>query len=126
MKNQPTLGTMIIGCIIFLGVLAAWLYAESRDIDTSALLAFAVPVVSALFLSGAVQRGAEAAERAANQTNGALDGRIQAAVSAALANRDAARTRQARGDIAADTPSAAVTEQTFATAGYPRPEGDQA
>ena len=124
MKNQPTLGMMVIGCIIFLGVLAAWLYAESRNIDTSALLAFAVPVVSALFLAGTVQRGAEAAERAANQTNGALDGRIQAAVSAALANRDAARTRQARGDIATGDPSAAVTEQTLILPGYTQPEGD--
>lgn len=126
MKNQPTLGMMIIGCIIFVSTLATWVYAESIGIPTGALFAIAGPVIGALFLVGPISTAAKSAEQAAQQTNGVMEERMIAAASKALAIRDAARTRQARGDIAADTPSAAVTEQTFATAGYPRPESDQA
>ena len=111
---RPTPGMMIIGTVIFVATLAAWLYAETHDVDTSALLAFAVPVVGALFLSSGISAARSAAEQSANQTNGSMDakiraamgsalsehdGALEAAVSAALAKRDAARTRQALGDI---------------------------
>jgi len=89
----------ILGTVIFVCVLAAWLVAKDRGIDTGELLSFAVPVVSALFLVGPITKAAESATQAASQTNGQLEPRIQAAVAKALAARDAARTRQAVGDV---------------------------
>ena len=100
--NRPTLAMMIIGAVIFVAVIGAWLVAEFNHIGTGALLAFAVPVVAGLFVGQQLGATRDAAQQAANQTNGILDGRIEAAVSTALAKRDAARTRQAVGDISED------------------------
>lgn len=94
--NRPTIAMLIIGTIVFVAVLACWLLAEFNHIGTGALLAFAVPVVSALFLANNLTRTASAAQQAASQTNGMLDARVKAAVTAALSDRDAARTWQAQ------------------------------
>lgn len=92
---------MAFGTIIFVATLAAWLYASERGIDTTVLWTVTTPVVGALFIGGALNKTAEHAEQAAVQTNGSMDHKIKSAVSAALADRDAARTRQSMGDIGA-------------------------
>ena len=113
-NEKPTTTMLIIGTIVFVVTIAAWLVAEFNDVPTGALLAFAVPVVAALFLANGLNRTTAAAQQAAAQTNGALDARIKAGVAAGIAEqlpaietaaaaanakRDAARTRQAQGDI---------------------------
>lgn len=98
-EDRPTLAMMIIGAVIVAIVLVVWLIAEFNHVPTGALLAFAVPVVGALFLTSPIAAARDAAQAAAGQTNGVLDSRIKAGVAAALADRDAARTRQAQGDI---------------------------
>lgn len=105
--RTPTLVIVQIaaGTIITLGTIAAWLWGKLRGIDTGELMAFVVPIVGALFLVTAVGRAGEAAQQAAQQTNGMLEGRIKAAVASALADRDAARTRQAVGDVSEDGPA---------------------
>lgn len=90
----------VLGTVIFVAVLGTWLVGKRWGIDTTELMPFAVPVVSALFLVGPISKAAESASQAASQTNGQLEPRIQAAVARALAARDAARTRQAVGDVA--------------------------
>ncbi|MGW5239503.1 hypothetical protein ACWEOW_11270 [Monashia sp. NPDC004114] len=87
------------GTLITLAVIAAWLWGKTNGIETTELMAFAVPVVGALFLVTPLTKAADSAAQAAQQTNGAMDARIKSAVSAALADRDAARTRQAVGDV---------------------------
>ena len=87
---------LILGTIIFVTVTAAWLFAEFHHIGTGALLAFAVPVVGALFIGHQLGATATAAQQAASQTNGGLDARIKAGATAALAERDATRTMQAQ------------------------------
>ena len=127
-----TVATMLFGTIIFLAATAAWLYAESLGVPTDILWLVVVPIVSALFVSQPLANLADrthaagdAARQAANQTNGVLDERIRGAVStalgeqlpgivkaaasSALADRDAARTRQARGDISLDHPAKRAT-----------------
>ena len=114
MNGKPTTTMLVIGTIVFIVTIAAWLIAEFNHVPTGALLAFSVPVVAALFLANNLNRTAEAAQQAAAQTNGALDARIKAGVAAGIAEqlpaieqaaaaanakRDAARTRQAQGDI---------------------------
>jgi hypothetical protein len=101
----------VLGAVLFCAVIAAWTFCKLRQIDTTELLAFAVPVIGALFLVGPINQAAQASQQAAAQTNGVLDARIQSAVSSALAKRDAARTRQAQGDI-----SEAVESPTDPTA----------
>lgn len=91
---------LVIGALVTLAAIGAWVFAKLNNLDTGELMAFVVPIVGALFLVGQVAKGAEAAQQAAQQTNGMLDARVKAAVAAALADRDAARTRQAVGDIA--------------------------
>ena len=95
-NDRPTLAMLIVGTIIFVTVTAAWLFAEFHHIATGALLAFAVPVVGALFIGHQLGVTATAAQQAASQTNGALDARIKAGATAALAERDATRTMQAQ------------------------------
>ena len=95
-NDRPTLAMLIVGTIIFVTVTAAWLFAEFNHIGTGALLAFAVPVVGALFIGHQLGATATAAQQAASQTNGALDARIKAGATAALAERDATRTMQAQ------------------------------
>ena len=90
---------MVFGTIIFVATLAAWLYGEQMGVETTTLWTVSTPVVMALFIGTAVGEAADAARQAAAQTNGAMDPRIKAAVAAALADRDAARTRQAVGDL---------------------------
>lgn len=91
--------SVIAGCVVLAMSLAAWLYGEVRGIDTSIIWTITGPVVVALMIGTQVATAADAAQRAAAQTNGALDARVQASVAQALAARDAARTRQRQGDI---------------------------
>lgn len=105
-KSQPTTTMLVIGTVIFVTVTGAWLVAEFNGIGTGALLAFAVPVVGALFIGHQLGTTASAAQQAANQTNGMMESRVESAVASALAKRDAARTRQAQGDISADQAAA--------------------
>lgn len=93
--------TLVVGGLVFTVTAGVWLGAEAIGVSTGPLLALAGPVIAALFLAGPVGSAARDAQTAANQTNGGLDQRVKAAVSAALADRDAARTRQALGDIGA-------------------------
>ena len=120
--HGPTVATMGFGVVVFLATLAAWLYGEQQGVNTAMLWTLSVPLVLALFLGQGINEAAGAAKQAAAQTNGVLDARIRSAVqgvvsdalpalvksatSAALADRDAARTRQARGDIGQDVPPA--------------------
>lgn len=97
--NRPNTATMTFGVIIFISALAAWLWGETHGVNTDILWIVTTPVVGALFVGQQVAHAADAAQQAAAQTNGALDGRVKAAMASALADRDAARTRQAQGDI---------------------------
>lgn len=97
-KGQ-TVAAMMFGTIIFLATLAAWLYGEAHNIDTGVVWTVTTPVIGFLFIGGALNKTADAAEQAAIQTNGSMDAKIKSAVSSALADRDKARTRQAQGDI---------------------------
>ena len=83
---------IISGTIIFVCLSVIWLLAAIRDIDTGALLAFGVPVIGALFLTGQIADARTAAQQAAQQTNGALDARIVAGAMHAASMRDAAKT----------------------------------
>lgn len=106
-RSTPNLAMMIVGAGVFAMALTAWLYGETRGIDTTVIWTVATPVVGALFLVGPITAAASSAQQAAQQTNGQLEARIKAAVSSSLADRDAARTRQAAGDV---TPTRALTE----------------
>ena len=90
---------MTFGVVIFLASLAAWLFGEMHGIDTNVVWMVSGPLLVALFIGTKVDDAKTAAEQAVAQTNGVLDGRIKSSVAAALADRDAARTRQANGDI---------------------------
>lgn len=83
---------LIVGTIIYVASLGAWLYAAAVDIDAGAILAFASPVVGFLLIGGYAARAASAAEQAASQTNGVLDARIKSATTSSLAERDQAKT----------------------------------
>lgn len=96
MNNRPTLPTMVVGLILFLAALAAWLYAADRDINTDILWAVIVPILTALFVGHQVSAAAENAQKAADQTNGTMNERIKSVMIEALAERDAARTWQAQ------------------------------
>lgn len=103
-KDNGTGALMLAaGTIITLATIAAWLYAATHGIDTAPLFAFAIPVVGALVIANGLGKTADAAQQAATQTNGLLGPRIKAEVTAALAERDAARTRQAVGDVSEGT-----------------------
>ena len=109
----PTTITMLFGVVIFVSTLAAWLYGESvAHIDTAIVWTVSGPIILALFVGHQLGATADAAQQAANQTNGVLGDRIKAAVAAALADRDAARTRQAQGDIGAETTDQAAASTT--------------
>ena len=106
----PTTITMLFGVVIFVSTLAAWLYGESvAHVDTTIVWTVSAPIILALFVGHQLGATADAAQQAASQTNGVLGDRIKAAVAAALADRDAARTRQAQGDIAVTDQAAAST-----------------
>jgi uncharacterized membrane protein len=92
----------IVGLILAVATMGAWIYAESHKIDSAPLFVFVVPIVTALFIGHNLGATKEAAQQAANQTNGPLKDRMKSAVAEALAERDAARTRQAQGDISED------------------------
>jgi len=83
---------VICGTIITVASLATWYLAAREHIDTSAILAFVVPIVGALFITGQVAEARNAAQQAASQTNGALDARIVAGAMHAASIRDAAKT----------------------------------
>lgn len=111
MSSQPSGGRnnvivvvqLVIGCLITMAAIGAWVFAKLNNVETGELMAFVVPVVGALFLVTSVSRAGDAAQQAAQQTNGMMDARVKSAVAAALADRDAARTRQAQGDVS-ETP----------------------
>lgn len=90
------------GTIIVLATLAAWLYAAKNGIESSPLWAFSIPIAGALLIGHQLSRVGENAKQAAVQTNGNMEARMKAAAAQALAERDAARTRQAQGDISED------------------------
>lgn len=98
MTNRPTLPTMVVGLILFLAALAAWLYAADKDINTDILWAVIVPILTALFVGHQVSAAAENAQKAADQTNGTMNERIKSVMIEALAERDAARTWQSQQD----------------------------
>ena len=110
--RTPDNATMTFGVIIFVSTLAAWLFGEFQGVDTTILWAVATPVVMALFVGGQLGRVAESSAAAATQTNGSMSERIKAAVSSALADRDAARTRQSQGDVSHPAPAVVVNTQT--------------
>lgn len=117
-KSVPTAVTMGFGVVVFVATLVAWLYGESVHVPTTILWTVAGPIIIALFVGHQLGTTADAARQAASQTNGVLDARVKAAVSAALADRDAARTRQAQGDIGTAAPAPTdrpVDEQLEAT-----------
>lgn len=114
-NTRPTNTMLVIGAVIFVTVTGAWLFAEFNHIGTGALLAFAVPVVSALFLGHQLGQTATAAQQAANQTNGMMESRVESAVASALAKRDAARTRQVMGDIGVDQAAASTAARKEST-----------
>jgi hypothetical protein len=109
--STPTALTMGFGVAVFVATLAAWLYGETVHIDTTIVWTVAGPIVLALFVGQQLGNTADAAKQAASQTNGALDARVKAAVAAALADRDAARTRQAQGDIGTSVPPAPAVDK---------------
>lgn len=83
---------VICGTIITVASLVIWYLAAREHIDTSAILAFVVPIVGALFITGQLSEARNAAQQAASQTNGALDARIVAGAMHAASIRDAAKT----------------------------------
>lgn len=123
MSAQPATGRtnvivvvqLVIGCLITMAAIGAWIFAKLNGVETGELMAFVVPVVGALFLVTSVSRAGDAAQQAASQTNGMLDARVKSAVAAALADRDAARTRQSQGDI---SDSATTPHRQDASTGY--------
>ena len=113
-SSRPSTAALTVGTILFVVLVGAWLFAELNGIGTGPLLALAGPIIAGLFLAGPIGEARSAAQAAAAQTNGVMDSRFKAAataalseqheatkaaVAAALADRDAARTRQALGDI---------------------------
>lgn len=93
------MGNLVVGCLIYVSTIAAWFFASREGIDTGPLFYIAGPVIGSLFLAGPISKAADSASQAAAQTNGVMEARIEAATARALAKRDAARTRQAMGDI---------------------------
>lgn len=105
-----TTASMIIGVVVMAIGVAAWLYGELHDVDTSILWTVLPVILGALFIGTTMADTKAAAQAAATQTNGTLESRVKAAVAAALADRDAARTRQSVGDIS----TAATSAETVA------------
>ena len=104
-KNDVPIMQLVMiaaGTIIVLATLAAWLYAAKNGIESSPLWAFSIPIAGALLIGHQLSRVGENAKQAAVQTNGNMEARMKAAAAQALAERDAARTRQAQGDISSD------------------------
>lgn len=111
-KSVPTAVTMGFGVVVFVATLVAWLYGESvAHVPTTILWTVAGPIIIALFIGHQLGTTADAARQAATQTNGTLEARVKAAVATALADRDAARTRQAQGDISAAPTTPVATAQ---------------
>lgn len=105
-----TTSSMLVGLGVLALVLAAWLYGSTHGVDVTPLWAVAPALLVALFIGAGVTQAGQYAQQAAQQTNGALDARIAKVMSDMLANRDAARTRQVKGDISADSTPAASTD----------------
>lgn len=118
--STPTAVTMGFGVVIFIATLAAWLYGETAHIDTTIVWTVSGPIILALFVGHQLGTTSDAAKQAASQTNGTMEARVKSAVAAALADRDAARTRQAAGDIGAVPP---VRTEDPTLPGMPRLDG---
>ena len=121
-NRAPTRWSMLFGVVIFVAALGAYLYGETQGIDTSVIWLVSGPILVALFIGTKVDDAKSAAEQAAAQTNGMLDPRIQSAVARALADRDAARTRQAQGDISAPPPPPGTTYHLVSSPASPSPQ----
>lgn len=93
------LAVLIVGLLVFAMTCATWLFAAINGIDPGPLFYIAGPVIASLFVAPSLGKAADNAAQAATQTNGQLDARLEAAAGRALAKRDAARTRQAVGDV---------------------------
>ena len=109
--SQRSVSSMVIGTILFVFSLAAWVYCAERDINTDILWAVVVPILTALFIGHQLGSIGENAQKAAEQTNGTLIPRVEAAVQTAMAKRDAARLYQSYN------PTALVTKDN-------KPEGN--
>ena len=92
--NGSSTRTLAFGTVIFIATLAAWLFGSLNHIDTNVLWSVVTPVIGALFIGTSLGRVANSAQQAAIQTNGGMSDKIEAAVSTALAKRDASRTWQ--------------------------------
>lgn len=99
---QPTKLTMTFGVMVFVSTLGAWLYGAQNGIDTQILWAVSTPIVLALFVGQQLAHASEQAQKAADNTNGALTGKIENIVTRVvretLSARDTARTRAIQGD----------------------------
>ena len=115
--SKPSTATMLFGVIIFVATLGAWLWGETHGVDTNIVWVVATPVITALFVGQQIGAAADAAKQAAAQTNGGLHDRIKSAVAGALADRDAARTRQAQGDVSEDRAATAATARLSDSSG---------
>lgn len=110
MTDRPPLGASLVGLAYLVVLVGAWLLAESMHIPTEPLWLITPLVLGVVLIGQPLSTIASNAKAAATQTNGSMDARIQAGVARALADRDAARTRQAVGDsgLSAPLPSRAV------------------
>lgn len=102
--------TMVFGTIVFMCSLGAWLYASEHGLQTDIIWTVTVPIIIGLFLGEQLSKTASNAAKAVEQTNGSLSAKIETIVARALANRDAARTRQAQGDVGGPTPTIIVKD----------------
>lgn len=98
--TMSKIAPLIAGCVVFVATMVGWLIAETHGVDSEPIFYVAAPVISTLFLAPGINKAVEASTEAARNTNGVLDSRVQAAVTSALAHRDAARTHQAEQDAA--------------------------
>lgn len=78
------LSSLIVGMIIFIATLVAWLYAADNHIDPGPLWVLTGPVIASLFLSNSLSRVASNAQTAAVNTNGGMDARIAQATTQAV------------------------------------------
>lgn len=69
--------TLILGTVVVLATMAAYLYAQVRGIEVDALLAFVVPVVSALLIVRQVDKVHATTKQVEKQTNGELTRRLE-------------------------------------------------
>lgn len=110
LPSAPTKGAnpnavLISGVTVVLAMIAAYLYAEPRGINTTPLMAFVSPVVAALLIINRVDRVQQTADQAVRQTNGELTAKVSAILDEKLAHhvgpivREELRTAQTARDM---------------------------